>query len=68
MNITEAFVDGLVRKSQLIPHNVMQQARKVLLDYLGVQVGGRRYLNEKHPELVTNAPSEAFTNKDALNP
>ena len=62
MNITEAFVDGLVRKSQLIPHNVMQQARKVLLDYLGVQVGGRRYLNEKHPELVTNAPSEAFLN------
>lgn len=62
MNITEAFVDGLNRKSQLIPHNVMQQARKVLLDYLGVLAGGRKYLKEKHPELVENAPSEAFLN------
>ena len=40
----------------------MQQARKVLLDYLGVLVGGRKYLKEKHPELVDNAPSEAFLN------
>lgn len=62
MNITEAFVDGLVRKSQLIPHNVMQQARKVLLDYLGVLIGGRRYLTEKHPELMENVSSEAFLN------
>lgn len=62
MNITEGFIEGIVNKSQLIPHNVMQQARKVLLDYLGVLVGGRKYLKEKHPELVTNAPSEAFLN------
>lgn len=62
MNITETFVDGLVSKSQIMPLNVMQQARMVLLDYLGVLVGGRKYLKEKHPELVTNAPSEAFLN------
>lgn len=62
MNITEGFIEGIVSKSQLIPHNVMQQARMVLLDYLGVLVGGRKYLKEKHPELVTNAPSEAFLN------
>lgn len=62
MNITETFVDGLVSKSQIMPFNVMQQARMVLLDYLGVLVGGRKYLKEKHPELVTNAPSEAFLN------
>lgn len=62
MNITEAFVDGLIDKSQPIPLNVMQQARKVLLDYLGVLIGGRKYLKEKHPELVANAPSEAFLN------
>lgn len=62
MNITEMFVDGLVSKSQIMPLNVMQQARMVLLDYLGVLVGGRKYLKEKHPELVTNAPSEAFLN------
>lgn len=40
----------------------MQQSRKVLLDYLGVLAGGRKYLKEKHPELVENAPSEAFLN------
>lgn len=62
MNITEAFLDGLVRMSQFISLNVMQQARKVLLDYLGVLIGGRKYLQEKHPDLITNAPSEAFLN------
>jgi len=62
VNITDTFIAGIVDKSQTIPYNVMQQARKVLLDYLGVLVGGRKYLKEKHPELVDNAPSEAFLN------
>lgn len=62
MNITEAFITGLIDQSRQIPYNVMQQARKVLLDYLGVLAGGRKYLKEKHPELVENAPSEAFLN------
>lgn len=62
MNITEAFVVGLVEKSQQIPNNVMQQARKVLLDYLGVVAGGKRYLKEKHPDLIEVAPNSAFLN------
>lgn len=61
-NITETFIGGLVKKSQEIPFNVMQQARKVLLDYLGVLVGGKKYLEEKHPELIKSAPSEVFLN------
>lgn len=61
-NITETFIGGLVKKSQEIPYNVMQQARKVLLDYFGVVVGGRKYIQEKHPELIADAPSEAFLN------
>lgn len=40
----------------------MHQARNVLLDYLGVLVGGKKYLEEKHPELTNSAPSEAFLN------
>lgn len=60
MNITDRFIEGIVSKSQLIPHKVMQQARKVLLDYLGVLAGGTKYLEEKHPELVTAAPGAAF--------
>ena len=61
-NITEAFIAGLVKKSQEIPYVVIQQARKVLLDYLGVLVGGKKYLEEKHPELIAAASSEAFLN------
>lgn len=61
-NITETFIGGLVKKSQEIPYNVMQRARKVLLDYFGVVVGGRKYIQEKHPELIADAPSEAFLN------
>ena len=61
-NITEAFIAGLLKKSQEIPYDVMQQARKVLLDYLGVLVGGKNYLEEKHPELIEVAPSVVFLN------
>ena len=60
MNITEGFIEGIVIKSQLIPHHVMLQARKVLLDYLGVLAGGTRYLEEEHPDLITASPSAAF--------
>lgn len=62
INTTEAFIAGLLKKSQEIPYDVMQQAREVLLDYLGVLVGGKKYLEEKHPELIAAAPSEAFLN------
>ena len=61
-NITEAFIAGLLNKSQEIYYDVIQQARKVLLDYLGVLVGGKKYLEEKHPELIASAPSEVFLN------
>lgn len=61
-NITETFISGLVKKSQEIPFDVIQQARKVLLDYLGVLAGGKKYLEEKHPELIKSAPSEVFLN------
>ena len=59
-NTTEAFIEGIEKKSLEIPYNVMQQARKVLLDYLGVLVGGIKYLEEKHPELIPSSPSESF--------
>ena len=60
--ITETFIAGLLKKSQEIPYDVMQQGRRVLLDYLGVLVGGKKYLEEKHPELIAAAPSEPFIN------
>ena len=62
MNITDAFIYGLEEKSQAIPNKVTEQAKKCLLDYLGVTIGGIRYLKEIHPELVDTAPSTAFLN------
>ena len=61
-NITETFIGGLLKKSQEIPYDVIRQARKVLLDYTGVLVGGKKFLEEKHPELIKSAPSEVFLN------
>ena len=61
-NITDTFIGGLIKKSQEIPFDVIQQARKVLLDYLGVLAGGKKCLEEKHPELIKSAPTEVFLN------
>lgn len=61
-NITEQFIDGLVALTQLLGIQAKRQARNVLLDYLGVLVGGRKSLEEKHPELISSAPSESFLN------
>ena len=60
MNITDRFIDGLVAKAQTMPEEVTKQAKRCLLDYLGVVLGGMRYLKEKHPALIETAPSDAF--------
>lgn len=62
MNITESFIDGLISYEQSMNGQAKQQARKVLLDYLGVLMGGKKYLEEKHPEFIASAPCEAFFN------
>ncbi len=62
MNVTESFIDGLISQEQSLKDKVKQQARKVLLDYVGVLAGGKRYLAEKHPELIASTPGEAFLN------
>lgn len=61
-NISEAFIIGLIKKSKVIPFEINIQARKVLLDYLGVLAGGLRYLKEKHSDLLAAAPNSAFLN------
>lgn len=49
-NLTDSFIDGLFAKSQAIPDRVIHQAKKCLLDYLGVVVGGAKYLQRQHTE------------------
>ena len=61
-NISEAFITGLIKKSQDIPNEINEKARKVLLDYLAVVAGGKKYIKAQHPELVDSAPNSAFQN------
>lgn len=58
-NLTNSFLDGLSAKSQAIPEKVIQQAKKCLLDYLGVVVGGARYLQKQHPALFEGFMEDA---------
>lgn len=61
--MTDQFINGSIRLStQCFSDVVSSRAKSVLLDYLGVVVGGRRYLEKNHPELIAIAPYEAFQN------
>lgn len=59
-NITENFVIGLIKQTQSLTQKANHQARKVLLDYLGVVAGGKKYLKELHPELIDAVSNDAF--------
>jgi len=61
VNITDTFISGLVVRSQQIPESVIVQARKCLLDYCGVLLGGRTYAQEEHPELFDTFDNEVST-------
>ena len=63
MHLTNQFLD-VIQGNELvnIPEPVKRKARECLLDYLGVAIGGSKFLKEKHPELIANMPSEAFLN------
>lgn len=60
--IEDLFINGLINKSLVIGDHIRNQASKVLLDYLGVVVGGKNFLLEKHPELIEVAGNSAFLN------
>lgn len=61
--MTDLFISGLISLStQCFSDVVSSRAKSVLLDYLGVVVGGKRYLEKNHPELIAIAPCEAFQN------
>ena len=58
-NLTNSFLDGLSAKSQAIPEKVIQQAKKCLLDYFGVVVGGAMYLQKHHPAFFEGFTEDA---------
>lgn len=57
-NLTDTFLDGLIAKSQSITEKVIQQAKKCLLDYLGVTVGGAKFIKKKHPNFFDTITKE----------
>lgn len=61
-NITDTFISGHKVLFQNISLKTIEQVKKCLLDYLGVATAGRQFLNEKHPELISNVPSDVFLN------
>lgn len=62
MFLSDSFITGHLDKSHAISLMIRQQARNVLLDYLGVVAGGLKYLKDKHPEMVDGAPNSVFLN------
>lgn len=60
MNITDTFIDGLISRSQIIYPDVKSKARESFLDYLGCVIGGMRYIQENHHELIAVSPSDVF--------
>lgn len=61
--MTDSFVEKVIDLMHKdFPAIVQSQARAVLLDYLGVAIGGRKFLKEKHPELIANSPCDVFLN------
>lgn len=61
MNITDTFISGLVVRSQQIPESVMAQARRCFLDYCGILLGGRKYIQAVHPEFYDTFDNEGST-------
>lgn len=59
-SIEELFIEGLGEKAKGLPSRVRLLAKHCLLDYLGCEIGGMRYLQEKHTELIAASPSEVF--------
>lgn len=61
--MTNQFLKHIIELGNIVfPATVQNQAADVLLDYLGVTIGGRKFLKEKHPDIIANMPSEAFQN------
>ena len=60
MTITDRFLNGLEDKTQIRTQFVLLQARKCLLDYLGVTTGGMRFIADRHPESLNTFLSRVF--------
>lgn len=61
--MTDSFLKNVIDLMHKdFPATVQNQATAVLLDYLGVAKGGRKFLKGKHTELISNVPNDVFLN------
>lgn len=59
-SIEELFIEGLSVRANIQPSPVLLKSKHCLLDYLGVLIGGNRYLKENKPELIETATYSSF--------
>ena len=59
-SIEELFIEGLSVRANIQPSPVLIKSKHCLLDYLGVLIGGNRYLKENKPELIETATYSSF--------
>ena len=58
ISVTEQFIEGLIIRSHKISIKARNKARYCLLDYLGVAVGGFKYNEKRHPDLLSELKKE----------
>ena len=60
-NITEQFLKGIIHIGQNeLSQQIINKAKESLLDYIGILIGGKEYLEERNFELITSSPNKAF--------
>lgn len=61
--MTDSFLNKIINLGHKdLPANVLSQAVGVLLDYFGVTIGGRQFLKNKNPDMMSYMPTRAFLN------
>lgn len=66
VNTTDSFIYGLQVSSQRIPNQVVNHARRALLDYVGVLVGGLSFLKTSYLEFVDSFASGTTEQEDVF--
>ena len=61
-SIDKLFIEGISVRADRMPFQVWQKSKQCLLDYLGVLVGGMKFLSINHPKLI-----EAFDGRLKLD-
>lgn len=59
-SLTNQFLLGLQQAKATIPEVVLRKANSCIMDYLGVTIGGIRYIKDEHPSIISSAFNPEF--------